>query len=1033
MKKISVILFFALPIAAFAQTSPFCADTHVEAEARRIVLVDYCIQPGGVVTSSSVLLDASSGDNRGKYCATVSCNTCGGVGGIIYNQVLARADSECCFRELKHKTGTALTSSYTCHTPIEVGYGLHTSDYVFNPPDLCTSEPGCGAEISSSSSDADESSSSGDGGSSSGGSSGSNGSSDSGGGIANICRATDDELVSIMADLIVDCTTGAMNSGNTHTYNIEYMPSESPLAPFCITGGCKYDSGSSSSEGGDEDSSSSSGVGYSSDSGDYPFGESCEIGDKDWGHMAGFGVFKRTLYPRLPSMQGKDNIYVSSCSCNGNDFVYCQLRNFGYVHDYLPYDISLCGYSHGYWCPGIENGSCDFSGSSAYIFHNDKNLGGSDWGTFNLANDYGIYPVGAQSSFLELRDEYGNRESLLFTHGFALPLNVSYSDLERAMLDALPDFPSLDKMHAYCRGEWIPHDDDCFGSQSEVYKAMGDSVFACGSLGGIPGYSLSLSGRGWCVESGCEFEDEASSSSAESSSSSSDASSSSEAESSSSSPVCYAYHPEWCGGLPLSEVAGNFSYTVVNQEAPACIFIGGMNSSGYINISGSRLVNGQAAYPHYNNSIIETIPKVDGGYYIYVPGFWNYTEISGAVPAAPACGNGNNDASSSSSSVCYAYQPEWCGGLPLSSVVKGFSSKTVNQGSSACVFIGGMNSGGFINITGSRKINGQYAYPHYNNSVLEAIPKADGGYYIYIPDWSYTDIYGAIPASPACGNDDEDEESEICSGGFLWDDDDDVNNSILYKKNVGGTIDETTEPYYEFPWREKEYLYDALGRKTETHPKTRRYLFSKKGIFPDNNISNAPFILRREAPVTINGKQCGVWGTHYGFVKNGHLYGGYTCRNVIAPILDDTTYITRDTTGVCGKNKNKIRIYGDVLIGISLGINKIYYVEEGDVIPGLYGVLGMNAVDKATEIQMCRHEVGHQRDNARIVPDRTMYLPVDVEGCGCGDAERKAKKILNAARKEKQKYYNDSMEKASDDYHDIHGDDGAPADAECSN
>jgi len=88
----------------------------------------------------------------------------------------------------------------------------------------------------------------------------------------------------------------------------------------------------------------------------------------------------------------------------------------------------------------------------------------------------------------------------------------------------LPDFPSLDKMHAYCRGEWIPHDEDCFGTQSEAYKAMGDSVAICGYLGGIVGYSLSLSNRGWCVEGGCEYP----SSSSDASSSSLQASSSSQ-------------------------------------------------------------------------------------------------------------------------------------------------------------------------------------------------------------------------------------------------------------------------------------------------------------------------------------------------------------------------------------------------------------------------------------------------------------------------------------------------------------------------
>jgi len=332
-----------------------------------------------------------------------------------------------------------------------------------------------------------------------------------------------------MRDLILDCTTG-IGAGNTHTYDIKHFPSNA-TGEFCITGRCNYDSGSSSSEGGGGDSSSSGGVGYSSDSGGYPFGESCEIGSYYWNYMSGYGVFKRTLYPLLPYMLKKNEMYVSGCGCSGDNLVYCQLRNFEYVHDYRPNTLSLCSYSHGYWCEGIESGggtTCDFSGKSAYIYHTD--IPGYEWLVNSMADNY-LYPLGGQSSEFGIVHDAGKitqwRE-VFFTLGYSLPTNVSESDLVEAILSALPDFPSLDKMHAYCRGEWVPHDEDCFGTQSEAYKAMGDSVFVCGSLGGITGYSLDLSGRGWCVEGGCELKDEASSSSGGSPSSSSNVSSSSQ-------------------------------------------------------------------------------------------------------------------------------------------------------------------------------------------------------------------------------------------------------------------------------------------------------------------------------------------------------------------------------------------------------------------------------------------------------------------------------------------------------------------------
>ena len=357
----------------------------------------------------------------------------------------------------------------------------------------------------------------------------------SGGGSLNICRAIASELTDIMADLIVDCTTG-IGVGNTHTYNIEYFPGN-VTGEFCITGGCKYNSGSSSSANG----------GYSSDSGGYPFGESCEIDSYYWNYMSKYEAFHRKLYPLLPYMLKKNEMYVSGCGCSGDKFIYCQVRNFNYVHNYIPDRLQLCNYSHGYWCDGIESGggtTCDFSGKSAYIYHTD--MPGYDWLVTSL-RDNNLYPLGSQSSFYGVTHESGTPSSWFeqfFTLGFTLPTNVYTSDLEAAILSALPEFPSLDKMHAYCRGEWIPHDEDCFGSQSEARKAMGDSVFVCSSIGGITGYSLDLSDRGWCVVGGCEFKYEASSSSIESSSSVASSSSvqvSSSSFSSSSSVACFPY------------------------------------------------------------------------------------------------------------------------------------------------------------------------------------------------------------------------------------------------------------------------------------------------------------------------------------------------------------------------------------------------------------------------------------------------------------------------------------------------------------
>ena len=69
----------------------------------------------------------------------------------------------------------------------------------------------------------------------------------------------------------------------------------------------------------------------------------------------------------------------------------------------------------------------------------------------------------------------------------------SLADNYLFVLEAHPDFPSIDKMHAYCRGEWVPHDEDCFGTQSEVLREASEVAAACGLSGGLSNYGVELS------------------------------------------------------------------------------------------------------------------------------------------------------------------------------------------------------------------------------------------------------------------------------------------------------------------------------------------------------------------------------------------------------------------------------------------------------------------------------------------------------------------------------------------------------------
>ena len=94
---------------------------------------------------------------------------------------------------------------------------------------------------------------------------------------------------------------------------------------------------------------------------------------------------------------------------------------------------------------------------------------------------------------------------LFFTMRHVLPANVTTYDLENAFLKANPRFPSLDRMNDYCRGEWVPHDDDCFGTEQESVEAAEDSSSDCALAAGVAHYSHGFTEEhGWCVAGKCE-------------------------------------------------------------------------------------------------------------------------------------------------------------------------------------------------------------------------------------------------------------------------------------------------------------------------------------------------------------------------------------------------------------------------------------------------------------------------------------------------------------------------------------------------
>lgn len=292
---------------------------------------------------------------------------------------------------------------------------------------------------------------------------------------------------------------------------------------------------SSSSEENDDSSSSDGSCGEGGDhcggsSGSGGGGAYCQIDDDNWETLSRLPNIHRDIYYEAPYMINRDYAYLQNCYCTGTRAVACDFANFGLVQGYEPVSMPLCGLREGYWCRGISEGACDYTGVTTRIYYSDSpGMVGFSWGAANFDNSGNVLPIET-----EWQTVFLNHNGII-SHQFSirhlLPTNVLYYDLENMVHEALPAFPDMNKLVAYCMGEWVPHDEDCFGTESEVNVALQDVSDECAISYGIPHYETELSSRGWCVVGECEAAEPYSS--AEEYSSSSEISSSSESSSSS--------------------------------------------------------------------------------------------------------------------------------------------------------------------------------------------------------------------------------------------------------------------------------------------------------------------------------------------------------------------------------------------------------------------------------------------------------------------------------------------------------------------
>ena len=298
---------------------------------------------------------------------------------------------------------------------------------------------------------------------------------------------------------------------------------------YCIEGACDIHYSSASVDSIYYETSSSSAIIISSSS-EYVYeGNACKINETYYAPIKNIPSVHQTLYSALPHMNNTDKIAVTSCSCNQDGSFKCIYENFGVPIGYEPIEVPLCGFQNAYWCPGIENGTCDYTKSSIEIYHSDKYWNtGYTWGVKNFSNTE-IMEINEATQPLYVMATNGKRYTFFWMNR-PLPEDITTHTLEQAFLQANPRFPSVDKMNEYCRGEWFPHDEDCFGYSYEVEVALTDSVESCALSMGIAKYDTTLSERGWCVVGTCEPGEEPyySSSSYAGSSSSEESSSSSE-------------------------------------------------------------------------------------------------------------------------------------------------------------------------------------------------------------------------------------------------------------------------------------------------------------------------------------------------------------------------------------------------------------------------------------------------------------------------------------------------------------------------
>jgi len=266
----------------------------------------------------------------------------------------------------------------------------------------------------------------------------------------------------------------------------------------------------------------------------------------------------------------------------------------------------------------------------------------------------------------------------------------------------------------------------------------------------------------------------------------------------------------------------------------------------------------------------------------------------------------------------------------------------------------------------------------------------------------------------ACGG--ESEVSNECQDMDLGDLPGTDEISFLFKKQ-NSDKNSTDEIYRNrVPIIKSKTFYDLLGRKTELDKNAMRFLVEKSTVYPYSN-----FLFKESAEYEINEEDyhCGGKGLDYGIIDKltGQKAGGITCSYPVVEIYKEDINVKQEIIGLCADGCSKISIEGYVIATHKLKHNKPFYVEEG------YKYSDGYIVTKEQENAIRKHEIGHQEDHARIVPNKQTTHNVSTIVCQ-NEREAKWKEWMDKLVKSIFSEYKKKIVESDSIYHHNYGNSG---------